>query len=253
MDRDLLQRYEFVWCPLHASRQCGRQCSRVNTTSQTDFRVRAGFIAPRIALAGLTVAVIGASVAWGIGLLPRDTSAADAVVFYKEGLAQLDASLVRLDSSLGTPDLVSMQRAFRDSRARFKHIETFIDYFGSFAARDLNGPPLWHAEDEDPEAPLPPSGLQVIETALFPELDTSVIKEARRQIGPMRARISQLALAGLDTMPGDAFLFDAARQEIARVASLGIAGFAATVSGAAISEAAMSLEGVAGMLAYRPL
>jgi cytochrome c peroxidase len=211
--------------------------------------VRAGFTTTRIALGGIALfSVVAASFA-----IPRnDSAAADVGTFYSEGLARFDASLVRLDASLQSADVAAMQRAFRDSRASFKRIEAFVEYFGSFAARDLNGPPLWHPEDEDPEAPLPPSGLQVIEAAVFPTLDTSALREARRQIAPMRARVSQLVLAGVDTMPGDAFFFDAMKHEIARVASLGIAGFDATVSGDAILEAAMALDGVSEALApYR--
>jgi len=39
-------------------------------------------------------------------------------------------------------------------------------------------------------------------------------------------------------MPGDAFLFDAMRHEIARIGTLGIAGFDATVSDDGIVEPA---------------
>ena len=46
-------------------------------------------------------------------------------------------------------------------------------------------------------------------------------------------------------MPGDAYLFDAMRQELARVATLGLAGFDVTTSGDAISEAADAIDGIA--------
>ena len=46
-------------------------------------------------------------------------------------------------------------------------------------------------------------------------------------------------------MPGDAYLFDAMRQELARVATLGLAGFDVTTSGDAISEAAGAIDGIA--------
>ena len=171
---------------------------------------------------------------------------------YAEGLSRFDQALVRLDSTLAHGDSSAMRASFRNARAAFKRIEVFAEYHGAFATRDLNGPPLWRAEDEDPEAPLPPAGLQVIEAALFPVVDTSAVAESRRQIAPMRARVAQLQLAGVDTMPGDAYVFDAAMHEIARIATLGIAGFDATISGDAMIEAAISLEGVQAALApYR--
>ena len=72
------------------------------------------------------------------------------------------------DKALERPDPTAAQRAFREARTAFKRVELFVEYYGQFAAREVNGPPLFRAEDEDPENPLAPAGLQVIEADLFP-------------------------------------------------------------------------------------
>jgi cytochrome c peroxidase len=157
---------------------------------------------------------------------------------------QLDAALVRLDSSLARRDSAATRRAFREARATYKRVELFAEYYGESEVRALNGVPLQKAEDEDPEAPLPPIGLQVVEGIVFPTLDTSRVKDARQLVTYMRLAVSSLSRAGTDTMPGDAYLFDAMRQEITRVSTLGIAGFDAGASGDAIAESAEALLGV---------
>jgi cytochrome c peroxidase len=205
------------------------------------------------------VAVLGAVVVTGVALVaPGRHAAAPAATMdvampvYARGLARLDRSLGRLDAALAGTDSVDIQRAFRDARAMYKRIELFAEYYASSEVRALNGVPLPKAEDEDPETPLRPIGLQVVETIVFPTLDTTRRAEGRELVGHMRAAVRALGRRGADSMPGDAYLFDAMRHEVARVSTLGIAGFDATASGDAIAESAEALEGVReALLPYR--
>lgn len=87
--------------------------------------------------------------------------------------------------------------------------------------------------------------MQVIEADLFPSLSVERLAASRREISLIRTAVTRLAAAGADTMPSDAYLFDAMRQELARVATLGLAGFDVTTSGDAISEAADAIDGIA--------
>jgi cytochrome c peroxidase len=186
--------------------------------------------------------------------LTRSTepSVDDAFAGYRADLMRLDDALARLDATLAGGDGPRAQRAFRDARTAFKRIELFVEYHGHFAARDVNGPPLFHAEDEDPENPLGPAGLQVIESELFPVANVAHFASSRHQIGFIRVAVARLHAVGADTMPGDAFLFDAMRQELARVATLGIAGFDATSSGDAMVESADAIDGIVKALSpYR--
>jgi cytochrome c peroxidase len=90
----------------------------------------------------------------------------------------------------------------------------------------------------------------MVEAELFPraELDSGRIASARRLVSYMRIALGPLRLAGTDTMRGDAYLFDAMRHEIARVVSLGLAGFDATVTHDGALESAEALEGIADAL-----
>lgn len=175
-----------------------------------------------------------------------------ALARYDEGLQHLDRALLALDSGLRTGDTTAARDAFRRARAAYKRVELFVEYYRSGEVRELNGVPMARAEDEDPETPLPPVGLQMVEMALYPGEVPDTVRAARRYIGYMRSTVAQLRRAGADSMPGDDYLFDAMRQEIARVSTLGIAGFDATASGDAIVESAEALQGVSDALApYR--
>jgi cytochrome c peroxidase len=198
----------------------------------------AGALGPAIAIAVFVGVVL-------VTAATRDGEPDAVLDGYRRGLARLDSDLVALDSGLMNAGERG-QVAFRNARASYKRVEMFIEYYGRSSAIELNNPPLPRAEDEDPEQPLPPTGFQVIEAELFPIGD---LRTARRQIQIMRTSVRQLAAAGFDSMPGEAFIFDAARHELNRVATLGIAGFDATVSGDAIIESAYAIEGVADALA----
>lgn len=171
-------------------------------------------------------------------------STARAMDLYARGLDRLDASLMTLDTALASGDSARARIAFRRTRAAYKRIELFVEYYGGHLTRELNGAPLPKAEDEDPETPLAPVGLQMVEAGLFPAGERAAIVDARRYIPYMRLAVRSLRSAGADTMPGDSYLFDAMRHELSRVATLGLAGFDATVSGDVGPEAAEALEGV---------
>jgi len=181
---------------------------------------------------------------------PAPVDAAFAV--YAAGLSHLDSALIDLDAAIGARRGLDAQRAFRVARTAYKRIELFVEYHGAFTSREVNSPPIPRAESEDPETPLAPAGLQVIEAGLFPEPTLDDDARLRHEIGVIRTAVGRLRDAGADSMPGDAFLFDAMRHEIARVGTVGIAGFDATVSGDAIRESADALDGISAVLApYR--
>jgi cytochrome c peroxidase len=208
----------------------------------------------------LSVAALGAVIVTALTVaapvrrsVVPDTLVDIAMPVYARGLTRLDRSLARLDAALAGTDAAEVRRAFRDARAMYKRIEPFAEYYASSEVRALNGVPLPKAEDEDPETPLRPIGLQVVETIVFPTFDTTRRREGHELVSYMRAAARTLAQRGIDSMPGDAYVFDAMRHEVARVSTLGIAGFDATASGDAITESAEALEGVREALEpYRP-
>ncbi|MEO6528167.1 MAG: cytochrome c peroxidase [Gemmatimonadaceae bacterium] len=205
-------------------------------------------------VAAIVIVVVSLAATRRGGRTAREQRAPSTAVLavYDSGLARLDRAISELDAALATGELTPARAAFRRARSAYKEVEPFVEYYGAFAMRELNGVPMDKAEDEDPETPLPPVGLQMVEAALFPDGVAVEIRGARRYTPHMRAAIATLRRVGADTMPGDAYLFDAMRQEIARVSTLGIASFDATLSGDAIRESADALVGVREALApYR--
>src|SRR6185503_454038 len=199
----------------------------------------------RVAAVTLTVLAVAGIAA---SRNPRPAPATIAFTRYAGALDQLDANLARLDSSLlARRNSAEVAGDLREARATYKSVELFVEYYGGPAlARELNGPPIPKAEDEDPEHSLAPVGFQVLEPALEPPSD------ARRLIGYMRTAVASLRRMGADTMPGDAYLFDAMRQEVARVATLGLAGFDQTATSDPLVDAANALGGVLSAFApYR--
>ncbi|HEX2780914.1 MAG TPA: cytochrome c peroxidase, partial [Gemmatimonadaceae bacterium] len=80
-------------------------------------------------------------------------------------------------------------------------------------------------------------------------LDRARLARTMVLVTSLRGSVAALRRLSADSLAGAEFLFDAARQEIARVATLGVAGFDAPVSGDAIVESAAALEGVRDALA----
>jgi cytochrome c peroxidase len=163
---------------------------------------------------------------------------------YDVGLQRLDSDLVSLDRALARGDRAASLASFTRARRDYKRVELFVEYYGGGLARELNGVPMPKAEDEDPETPLAPVGLQMVEATLFTDGDSVAIAGARRYVPSMRIAVGALRRAGADTMPGDEYLFDAMRHELARVSTLGLAGFDATLSGHGMRESADALEGI---------
>ena len=163
---------------------------------------------------------------------------------YDDALQLLDADLVSLDGALAQGNRAAADSAFMRTRRDYKRIELFVEYYGGGLARELNGVALPKAEEEDPETPLAPVGLQMVEAALFTDGDSAAVAAARRYVPSMRIAVRALRGAGADTMPGDEYLFDALRHELARVSTIGLAGFDATLSGNGMRESADALDGI---------
>ncbi|HEX2778187.1 MAG TPA: cytochrome c peroxidase [Gemmatimonadaceae bacterium] len=179
-------------------------------------------------------------------VVDRPPTSSAVIGHYAAVLDTLDASLAALATALQRPDDggATARDAFRRARRAYKRAEMYVDYYAPWAARELNGPPLPRTEDEDPDTPIPPMGFQMVEAELFPELAADGGTAARGYVRAMRAEVATLRGVGTDTLPGDAYVFDAMRQEIARVTTLGLAGFDVSETGDQLAEAAAALEGV---------
>src|SRR5262249_34533028 len=123
-----------------------------------------------------------------------------------------------------------------------KRVEPLLVVLAPAAVEALNGPAPEASEDK-PYLPLgAPAGFQTIEPAVFSPAGPdrhSLVRTARATagtIGSLPAVLPRVAIS-------DTTLLEALRLEIARIATLGVAGFDVGPSGDAIVESAAALEG----------
>jgi cytochrome c peroxidase len=167
----------------------------------------------------------------------------DAV--YAARLDSLDLALAGLVSLPSRPDAATAQLAFRRARAAYKRLEYLLEFEDSIRAARLNAPPIPVVDEDDHTHLIPPHGFQVFEGSVFPRpakdfanVTRGEVEEMRRTIGLIR-RDSSYRAARTWQVP-----FEAALMELARIVTLGLAGFDATLSKDGILESAEALRGV---------
>jgi len=194
-----------------------------------------------------TILLLGAVAAW----LPRggrsEPGAAGAERVRAAYLVELDSlsRAVRALARLPLPaDSARAKETFRRARRAYKRIEFLIPDLLPDAEITLNGPPLPRPHETVVDAIVPPTGLQVIEGALFPVIGSHADTVLAAQARLVEPTLASLRTIRLDAATADGRLFDAARNEIARVSTLGLAGFDATLTGDGVRESAEALRGL---------
>ncbi len=162
----------------------------------------------------------------------------------------LDAALTILDSALKAANdnparAPGVQSAFRLTRARYKHVEGILEYYAPALAAALNSR-RQEVDDDDapPPSTLAASGFPALEDVLLPAVARANIDSARRLVRAMRAPVARVRGIASVIIPTDAQVIEFARLELARVSTLGIAGFDAPRTGEAMRESAEALDGV---------
>lgn len=162
------------------------------------------------------------------------------------GLDSLDTALLALAGT--TPTAGDPRAAFRVARRRYKRIEALVTYYAPPVATALNAPVGEEQGDEQTVGKTTAAGFQRLEPTLFPAIDRPAWSASRNELVAMRAAVHALRRTSVLLAPTDVQLLDAARLELGRVSTLGIAGFDATASGDAMAEAAAALDGVRAWL-----
>jgi cytochrome c peroxidase len=166
----------------------------------------------------------------------------------------LDASLAELASTLrgATPDSSSERRvrlAFRTARRRYKHVEGAVELYAPALAAALNSR-RQEVDDDDapPPSTLAPTGFPALEALLWPRLEASHTDSAIRIVEGMRPLARRLRSLAPSLVPTESQVVEIARLEIARVSTLGIAGFDAPRTGESLRECADALDGVRDLI-----
>ncbi|WP_080055186.1 cytochrome-c peroxidase [Spirosoma aerolatum] len=137
----------------------------------------------------------------------------------------------------------SLRLAFKQSRVAYKRIEWLLEYYQPVLAGRVNGPPVVEVEEDDPaQTPIRPVGLQVIESYLFPDYDRAQNDSLLYELNQLLAYSSRLEQG----IPGDRITdsdtWEALRQQLFRIQTLGITGYDAPEAQTGISEALVSLQ-----------
>ncbi len=142
------------------------------------------------------------------------------------------------------PTTQALQSTFQHVRMQYKAIEFLAEYLDPEFIKDfINGPPLLSLERKSPSLSIiAPEGMQVMEELIYAD---NALEE--------KAKIQQLAKALDDNFEyfkryqssiniTDRFIFEAVRNELIRIFSLGLTGFDTPMSGNAIGEARVALH-----------
>lgn len=195
-----------------------------------------------------------ASTTTGTAVTPRAT---EVVGIWRTHLDTLAVAVAGLDAAAqslrSAADVPRAQAAFVEARRAFKLVEVGLEYYMPSTAKEMNGPALPEVEDEEgPEAVFPPKGFQVIEELLYgddPVVERDALTTETATLRPLVTRAQTMMAAQQAT---DAHVWDAVKLELARIATLGMAGFDSPVAGHGLSEADVALEGIWRTLApYR--
>jgi len=166
---------------------------------------------------------------------------------------QVDSFAVAKDKLLAAvesnKDEKQLQQLFIETRLSFKKFEWAAEYFSPVISRFVNGPPVQEIEMTDGQV-FEPAGLQVIETYLFPKYDVSKKSELVRQLKLLQKGCDKYNTYFANIGIFDWQVFDATKQEVFRILSLGIVGFDNPLTLKSSEESSVSLESMYKVLSY---
>lgn len=174
---------------------------------------------------------------------------------YLHNVERLDSALNQLKNTVtANAPSADVQRTFSQARAAFKRIEFIAEYYNPYTVKSMNGPNLPEVEFDDPnQRIIAATGFQVLEEVVFPAYETASQQEALKQINVLRSCMNRLRHVSEETDFTDTHLFNAMRQEVFRIITLGISGFDSPVAFRSMTEAAAALTGLQETFAvYQP-
>jgi cytochrome c peroxidase len=153
-----------------------------------------------------------------------------------------------LDAVKISTDEKKLQYLFLQTRLAYKNFEWAAEYFEPATSKSVNGPPVQEVEVSGQV--FNPSGLQLMEGFLFPSYDSSKKKEVIKQLMLLQSkcRIYKTHFDNIDIFEWQ--VFDAAKLEVFRIETLGIAGFDDPLSLNSMPECAAALQSIQHVLRY---
>ncbi|UOE37391.1 cytochrome-c peroxidase [Chryseobacterium oryzae] len=140
----------------------------------------------------------------------------------------------------------TLQEKFGNLRKTYKKMEWAVEYFLPHSARFINGAALPEIEMSE-HTEIEPEGLQALEELLYPYKPSNK-DEVIRLLKKLLNKSNIIKTNFLAISIGKDQVFDALRQEVFRISSLGIAGFDTPISGAFLQEMPYAMESVKKVL-----
>lgn len=180
---------------------------------------------------------------------PSTATASAVMTQWRIDADSLATAVAMLDSATGAiatdADVDHARQAYREARRHFKHAELALEYYAPSTSRSINGAPVPEVEEtEGPETVFAPTGFQVIEGMLFGVDAIGQRGALATETGSLREHVTRARNMLAAQQTTDAHVWDAARLEISRVLTLGLAGFDAGSTGDALKECNDALLGV---------
>lgn len=153
-------------------------------------------------------------------------------------------------------NILALREQIKKTRLAYKQVEFLIDYFDSYnVKKNINGAPLPSVEPNVPEVvKVEPTGLQVLDELIFSdELYAQkddligLTEKFEKDFHQVKEYQSRLKLT-------HRHVFEASRQQLIRIFTLGLTGFDTPGSVNAVAEAEAAIEGIYKAIdAYMPL
>ena len=156
-------------------------------------------------------------------------------------LDRLEAGVADID---GSPARVRAARGrLTEARLAFKRIEFISAYYEPTTIAAMNGAALPRVEaQEGPEVVFPPEGFQVIEELLYARGRDARNPALVSEVQNLRVLLRRLRTTAAVQVMTDNRVWDAARLEIARIATLGITGYDSPIAQQSLRESDAALR-----------
>ena len=143
----------------------------------------------------------------------------------------------------------NIRQQFLKTRAAYKRIELYAEYWFGFYAEKLNGPPITFFEEAESDVPWQqPSGMQLIESWIFPNINTAEKENLELQASELVRYAIELPKVNESFAFNDNNIFDAVMEELYRITTLTISGFDSQAAFNSLPECRSSLSALQELL-----
>ncbi len=195
----------------------------------------------------LTVLVVGFSIKTTRSSESSEASAVKSL--YKNNIEIFRNEAAALFEMIETGEEKKIQQQFLKTRNAYKGLELFTEYWFGFYAVKLNGPPIPFYEEAEADVPIQqPTGLQLIESWIFPHINKSVKKQLEEQASEVLRYSTELPRVNETFDFDDNNIFDAIMEQLFRITTLGISGFDSQVAFNSLPECKSSLNNLQQVL-----